>query len=106
MTDLKPCPFCGRKPSKVKEHKTPSIIGTYYSVGCVGKGSKCPVKPRTRLCNTPQTAIKEWNQRTPEIVKVETSFYDQEETYPDCTVQVLTNTATGETSVGWWRNGN
>ena len=38
------------------------------------------------------------------IVKVETSFYDHEETFPDCTVQVLTNTATGETSVGWWRN--
>ena len=38
------------------------------------------------------------------IVKVETSFYDQEETFPDCTVQVLTNSATGETSVGWWKN--
>mgnify|MGYP007101876401 CR=1 FL=1 len=32
------------------------------------------------------------------------SLYDQEELYPDCTVQVLTNTVTGETSVGWWRN--
>ena len=39
------------------------------------------------------------------IVAVETNIYDQEETFPDCTVQVLTNTATGETSVGWWKNG-
>lgn len=36
---------------------------------------------------------------------VETNIYDKEETYPNCTVQVLTNTATGETSVGWWENG-
>ena len=39
------------------------------------------------------------------LLKIETSFYDKEETYPNCTVQVLTNTATGETSVGWWENG-
>ena len=32
-------------------------------------------------------------------VKVETNFYDKEEIYPDCTVQVLTNTATGDVSV-------
>lgn len=30
--------------------------------------------------------------------------YDQEETIPNCTVQILTNTKTGATSVGWWRN--
>ena len=39
------------------------------------------------------------------IVKVETNFYDKEEIFPDCTVKVLTNTATGEVSVGWWKNG-
>ena len=38
--------------------------------------------------------------------KVETNIFDKEEIFPDCTVQVLTNTATGETSVGWWKNGN
>lgn len=31
-------------------------------------------------------------------------FYDKEEIYPNCTVQVLTNTITGECSVGWWEN--
>lgn len=43
-------------------------------------------------------------KRASEIVKVEIPFYDKEETYPDCTVQVLTNTATGDVSVGWWEN--
>lgn len=28
-------------------------------------------------------------------------FFDKEETYHGCTVQVLTNTFTGEVSVGW-----
>lgn len=39
-------------------------------------------------------------------ITVETNIYDKEETYPNCTVQVLTNTATGKTSVGWWMNGD
>lgn len=41
-----------------------------------------------------------------EIVKVETNIFDKEEIFHDCTVQVLTNTVTGEVSVGWWRNSN
>ena len=39
-----------------------------------------------------------------DILSVETSVFDQEEIYPNCTVQVLTNSVTGEVSVGWWRN--
>ena len=39
-----------------------------------------------------------------EAVKVETNIFDQEEIYPDCTVQVLRNSITGEVSVGWWEN--
>lgn len=35
---------------------------------------------------------------------VDVPIYDQCETYENCTVQVLTNTLTGETSVGWWQN--
>lgn len=31
-------------------------------------------------------------------------FYNQEEIYENCTVQVLSNTYTGRTSVGWWQN--
>lgn len=31
-------------------------------------------------------------------------FYNQEEIYENCTVQVLTNTINGHTSIGWWQN--
>lgn len=37
---------------------------------------------------------------------IQTNIYDKEEVFPDCTVQVWTNSVTGETSVGWWRNNN
>jgi len=35
---------------------------------------------------------------------VEMPPYDQEEIHHNCTVQVLKNSITGETSVGWWKN--
>ena len=35
---------------------------------------------------------------------MEINIYDEEETYPDCTVQVLKNSVTGKISVGWWKN--
>lgn len=34
---------------------------------------------------------------------METNIYDSEEIIEGCCVQILTNTVTGETSVGWWR---
>lgn len=36
--------------------------------------------------------------------RVDTGMFDIEEIYPNCTVQVLTNSITGEVSVGWWEN--
>ena len=35
---------------------------------------------------------------------VEPGIYDEEELHNDCTVQVLRNSITGHTSVGWWEN--
>lgn len=35
--------------------------------------------------------------------QTEVNIYDHEETYHGCTVQVLTNTVTGQTSIGWWK---
>lgn len=32
-------------------------------------------------------------------------YFEEEELYPDCTVQILRHKKTGEISVGWWRNG-
>ena len=31
-------------------------------------------------------------------------IYDEVEVHDNCTVQILKNTITGETSVGWWEN--
>lgn len=31
------------------------------------------------------------------------AIYDQEEIHHNCTVQVLRNSATGDVSVGWWK---
>lgn len=39
-----------------------------------------------------------------ELKLISTNIFDKEEIYPNCTVQVLTNTVTGEVSVGWWKN--
>lgn len=35
---------------------------------------------------------------------VETNIFDKETIVENCTVQILENSITGETSVGWWRN--
>ena len=34
----------------------------------------------------------------------EVSVFDRVERIENCTVEILTNTKTGETSIGWWRN--
>lgn len=36
--------------------------------------------------------------------RVDSNIYDTEEIYPNCTVQVWTNSYTGKSSVGWWPN--
>ena len=39
------------------------------------------------------------------VLLMELNLYDQCEIIEGCTVEILTNTLTGETSVGWWRGG-
>ena len=34
--------------------------------------------------------------------QTEVMMFDQEEIHHNCTVQVLTNSVTGDTSIGWW----
>lgn len=36
-------------------------------------------------------------------IAVETNIYDTEEIHHGCIVQILRNSVTGETSVGWWK---
>ena len=66
MAELKPCPFCGRRPSKVREHKALSISTVFYTIECKAKGSKCGVNPSTRFHLTPDAAIEAWNRRATE----------------------------------------
>ena len=35
---------------------------------------------------------------------IDCNIYDKETTIHGCTVQILENTVTGKTSVGWWKN--
>lgn len=62
MAELKPCPFCGRKPSKIR-HYSFGTHNTYFTVKCKGKMSRCFVKPETAFCNTEAEAIEAWNRR-------------------------------------------
>lgn len=34
----------------------------------------------------------------------EVNIFDTEEVYENCTVQILSNSVTGNVSVGWWKN--
>ena len=87
---LMPCPHCGA-PGKIKRINSPHMHGW---IGC----PECGIYKQWN--HDPADAIKKWNTRT----KTETGLYDLEEIYPNCTVQVLKNTDTGETSIGWWPN--
>ena len=93
MAELKPCPFCGGvafadRFMQPKEE---------WRIMC----TSCPTRFGRHAGLSKKEAIKAWNRRT----KIEVNFYDKEETYTNCTVQVLTNTVTGDVSVGWWKNG-
>lgn len=62
---------------------------------CICCGEQIP--EYRRICQT-----CEW--KFGNIERIEVSVYDKEEIFENCTVQVLTNTKTGEVSVGWWKN--
>lgn len=106
MTELKPCPFCGRNLFDLqyedREDRGRSVYRWTAKIVCLNCfGSAMTHGFESTEEAAKQKAINAWNRRT----KIETNIYDKEEIYPNCTVQVLTNTATGETSVGWWKNG-
>lgn len=85
------CPFCGGE-GKLKDSMGRQIRQGW--VGCPACGAYIHWKV------SPGGAVRKWNRR----VALEPAMFDREEIFPDCTVQVLTNTATGQTSVGWWQN--
>ena len=97
---LKPCPFCGG-PATMK-------IGRHYD----GRGEytprcqnpKCPGRI-TKIWLDKSVAEDIWNNRAPATIATEVNLFDKEEIHHNCTVQVWTNTATGQTSIGWWPEG-
>ena len=50
------------------------------------------------LCGLMRNAPEDWKDPP------ETNLYDIEEIHENCTVQILRNSVTGETSIGWWEN--
>ena len=61
---LRECPFCGRKPSKVRRHHIADGACVYYYVECKSPISRCFVKPRTIFCEDAERAAYAWNRRT------------------------------------------
>lgn len=49
-------------------------------------------------CMTYENSPAYWETPT------ETNIYDEEEIHENCTVHILRNSVTGETSIGWWEN--
>ena len=71
-----------------------ALDGLDYKLNMIADGCE-DFKDRSRFIELPCNKIN---------ATVESNIYDEEETYYDCTVQVLRNSITGETSVGWFRN--
>lgn len=97
MAELKSCPFCGVTPTM----ETYKDLYNRIKFGIACRNADCEVQPLTPWYAEKDECVNAWNKRT----TISVNIYDKEETYPNCTVQVLTNTATGEVSVGWWKNG-
>lgn len=91
MEKIEACPCCGG-PGKLKDSQGRQVRQGW--VGCPACGLYISWKI------SPDGAVRKWNRRT----RATSPLFDREDLYPDCTVQVLTNTLTGETSVGWWPN--
>lgn len=104
---LKPCPFCGSADIRVITTPDQCVV---CCGNCHASMSRLNFMVCTSIAETLRDAhpkaVRAWNRRTSEIVNVETIFFDKEEIHENCTVQVLTNTATGDVSVGWWENEN
>ena len=79
---------------------------------CDGKGIKINKEKKIEALDTTIAILNKLIKNTElqnvesvvNIENMEINIYDEEETYPDCTVQVLKNSVTGKVSVGWWKN--
>lgn len=74
MPDLKPCPFCGRKPSKVRQHQLAGLATIYYTVDCKAPVSRCPCRPKTTFFKSEEAVIEAWNRRAREEKQIGVVF--------------------------------
>lgn len=58
-------------------------------------------KSREKALDMAIAALEKQEGKKP--ITVETNIYDTEEIHHGCIVQILRNSVTGETSVGWWK---
>lgn len=59
MSELKPCPFCGKKPEIRRWLSSPTVAS--YTVECFDR--QCNVQPRTDHRTKRPAAIRLWNTR-------------------------------------------
>ena len=57
--DLKPCPFCGSKPTVDKCELQDGTV--FYTVLCYN--INCAVRPKADYCKDKSFIIKQWNRR-------------------------------------------
>ena len=97
--------------SEIKElHKLIEILETIKY--CDGNGIKIKEEKKIEALDTTIAILNKLIKNTEQqnvgsvvnIENMEINIYDEEEVYPDCTVQVLKNSVTGKVSVGWWKN--
>lgn len=106
MEQLKPCPFCGGEAELYISPRENSDTTHMYKIICKNIGD-CGAEMVEAISfyqkdyfEAKQRLIRRWNRRT-EVARME---YDREEIHENCTVHVLYNSETGESSIGWWRN--
>lgn len=73
-------------------------------VGCPVWTHEMPVLAEMIKEKSKPDFLKLCKETTEPKISVETALYNKETIYPNCTVQIWENTATGERSVGWWEN--
>ena len=60
-SDLKPCPFCGRRAMKTSWYSPDADV--LYQVGCSDKSGECVILPQTGWYKDEKKPAEMWNRR-------------------------------------------
>lgn len=105
--ELKPCPFCGGDTRMLTASE--QIDEAFTEIMCCQCGMIFKYTQHFAWSKDARIKLSEsfkdvWNRRVPDQ-KVSVALYDQEEIHHNCTVQILSNSVTGDVSIGWWPEG-